>query len=134
MALPLRIQHANDPRTELMMRMKPVIQSINPMGARVLVAVYKPDDDAKTKSGLILVSKTTDEYRWQGKVGLVLALGPIAFTEDATHTWGDRIPKVGDWVCFNIGDTRSADTSVGMVRFIEDTEVLAIVSDPDAVY
>lgn len=44
---------------------------------RCLVATYI--NPAVTKGGIIIPGKTQEEDRWQGKVGLLLAVGPSAF-------------------------------------------------------
>lgn len=134
MAVPLQIVHKTDPGQALLEQTRDFAQNIMVLGSRVLVAVYEPPENARTASGIFLPTKTTEEYKYQGKSALVIGLGPIAFEEDASHRWGDVKPKIGDWVCFNVGDTRGADTKSGRVRFVEDTEVLAILSGPDLVY
>jgi hypothetical protein len=64
-------------------------------GNQVLIAVYCPP--AETKSGFLIGSQTTLESVWQGKVGLIIKIGPDAFPETAA-TFGGNPPKPGDWV------------------------------------
>src|SRR6185437_9261531 len=91
-----------DPREEIREELKDVLHKVEPLGAQVLVAVFERPE--KTAGGLILTEKTRKEDGYQGKVGLVLKAGPIAFDEDDQHRFGDRIPQEDDWVLFSVGD------------------------------
>lgn len=128
----LKMVHAVNPREVLNEKTVAFISRVKPLGARVLVATYlRPP---KTAGGIIIPDKSRDEDRWQGKVGLVVAFGPLAFTEDADHRWGDVKPKIGDWVLTNIGDTRRLDVGDNPCRFVEDVNIQAIIDDPDMVW
>ncbi len=128
----LKMVHERDPKEALMEAAGPFAAKLTPIGARVLVATYiRPE---KTTSGIILTDKYRQEDEYQGKVGLILKMGPLAFTEDDSHQWGGVVPKVGDWVVMNIGDTRRLTMGDNPCRFIEDVSVQAITTDPDAVY
>lgn len=128
----LKMVHAVDPRQTLNDKTKAFIAKVKPLGARVLIATYlRPE---KTGGGIILTEKYRDDDRWQGKSGLVVALGPLAFKEDENHLWGDLKPKVGDWVLVNIGDTRKLDVGDNPCRFVEDVHVQAIIDDPDVAW
>lgn len=100
----------------------------------VLVALWEGDE----KIGSILVpDKIKDENIYQGKTGLIIALGHLAFTRDETHVWGERVPQVGDWVVFRISD------GIPLVlggregqhcRLLNEMKVRMIIDSPDAVY
>jgi hypothetical protein len=49
--------------------------------SQVLVMGYTPAE--RTKGGIILTARARDEDRFQGKIGLVVAMGPGAFKDDA---------------------------------------------------
>src|SRR3984893_6300443 len=70
--------------------------------SQVLVAGYvRP---GKTKGGIFLTDKAVEEDRWQGNVGLVIALGKGAFKDDGVAQFhGDKL-KVGDWVMYTPAD------------------------------
>lgn len=109
-------------------------------GDRVLVATYvRPE---KTKGGIYMVDKTREEDLHQGKTGLVIALGQHAFKDK--DYWGGNPPTVGDWVAYNIQDTRrlvlvspdapsTADARIEC-RIMPDTVIQGIVDDPTVVY
>lgn len=137
------VVRADDPRkTAIWDDIDPWIDNILPLGTEVLVCVYKESETLGIKGldGNYLVKTDTAkaEYKFQGKVGMVVAMGDAAFVEDATHRWGDRKPKVGDWVIANVSEGWPCDIgpkSYGKdrFRFIEDVNVKSIVLDPDLV-
>lgn len=132
MAHAIAMIHEDDPKAALLDSLKPFLPSVRVLGARVLVAVYvRPN---MTKSGLFLTAKTTDEDRYQGKVGLVLAMGPIAFEDDASHRFGTVKPKVGDWVVLSVGDTFAFEMGERRMRSVEDVDVHLIIDNPDAIW
>jgi len=143
MAHALASVHETDPRQEIMDALSPTIDQMEVMGARVLLGVYVRSSTVKTASGTVfhLPDSARDEDKYQGKVGLVLKMGPLAFTEDATHKWGGCVPKIGDWVHVQVYETKpfEAMTTQGFkdnnhrCRFVEDVDILAVLKQPDIV-
>lgn len=134
MPLPLRVVHTTDPKQDIIDDVGSFINGIEPLGAGVLLVMYergKQKGDVRTAGGIIVPETQTGtlrEDKFQGKVGLVMALGPLAFQEDATHQWGGNTPKVGDWVMINVGDTYSFDLpNDRRARIAEDVNVKAKV-------
>lgn len=128
----LEMVHDTDPRKEIEDSLSPYLDEIEVMGARVLIGVYvRP---SRTRGGIIIADSTRNEDNYQGKIGLVLKLGPLAFTADATHDWGDRAPKVGDWVLFRVGDTHPLIIGDRACRLAEDVAIQAVVGRPDMVF
>ena len=67
----------------------------------VLVATYVPGE----KIGSIIVpDKTLAENRFQGKMGLVLKCGPLAFKDDENVKFGGISIEPHDWVLFRPSD------------------------------
>ena len=133
MAAALKMVHAEDPKKVVLAKLKGAVASITVLGDKVLVASYARPD--KTAGGILLVDKTRDEEKYQGKTGLIVAMGPLAFVEDADHHWNaSRTPKIGDWILFNIGDTRRLLIREADCRILSDVNVHAIISDPDDIY
>jgi co-chaperonin GroES (HSP10) len=129
MATAIQMVHARDPREELWLDVEPYLADITVLGARVLVAVYvRPE---QTKSGILLPAQTRHEDVYQGKVGLVLKCGPLAFQDDATHRFGNQVPTVGDWVVFSVGDTFGMELGKRRCRTVEDVDVHLIINRPD---
>ena len=133
MAQPLRVIHDRDPREVISEQVGDILNEIAPLGAGVLLVMYKRPN--KTASGIFLSDKTVDEDKYQGKVGLVAKLGPLAFEEDENHHWGGRVPAIGDWVMVNVGDAWGFDLpNDRRARIIDDVNVKAILQQPDVVW
>lgn len=107
----------------------PHVRLVNPF--EVLVGIYKRPE--KTAGGLILTDKTRGEDIWQGKIGLVLKVGRLAFTEDTENHW-DTIPKLGDWVALRVGDTWQLILGEQNCRMVRDQHVRFVIDSPDVVY
>lgn len=93
---------------------------------------------AKTTGGLWLPDQTQAEDRWQGKVGLVLAMGPTCFADDDINKFGGSHAAVGDWVVTRAVDgheIKLGNRSEGVIcKIIRDTHVEMVVKDPDQVF
>ena len=113
----------------------------------VLVATYvRPPRIMKRADGteyeFQYTDKTLMEDRFQGKVGLVLKCGPMAFKDDGATKFGDFSVEPGDWVLYRNSDAweffikdMTGDKNDGLpVRLIEDIFIKARVSDPALVY
>ena len=117
MGAPVRVLHKDNPVEEIWRDLGWLIDGLNPLGAEVMLVMYERvgQGESKTAGGIILPdvkggSATEDKY--QGKAGLIVKMGPIAFEDDASHKFGDKKPKVGDWVIININETLSFDVPV----------------------
>ena len=131
----MRMDHERDPKLDLIEDSKDAVEFIHPQGSLVLIAVYvrggKFGKDQKTAGGIIIPDNTKDEDRHQGKIGVILKCGPLAFTNDETHKWKNP-PKVHDWVIFRVGDTFPFIVGERTYRFAEDVDLRAIwTGSPD---
>ena len=104
---------------------------------QVLVAVYERPE--MTSKGLILTAKTLEEDRYQGKVGLVVKKGELAFKDDAKYKFGGFNPSVGDWVHFRAVDGspfifNDGSTDGKLCRIFDDTDINGILDQPDKIY
>ena len=134
--------HESDPKQDILDLVSDSVSRLKILGARVLVSVYvRPQSIKLGSSKLLLPDKVRDEDRYQGKVGLVLAMEPLAFHEYASHRFGDVIPKVGDWVQFRVPEsfpfellTSDGRSEKSRARYIEDVDIWAILDNPDLVY
>lgn len=120
-------------REKLLADLGPTVEKMKLQRNRCLVASYiKP---AVTKGGIIIPTTSGEEDRWQGKVGLLIAVGPSAFNydevadaiqkaEQAAYEDGEgeptdealaaalegalescNVPRVGDWVAYRTSET-----------------------------
>ena len=128
----MEMVHDADPAEELSAK----VGNINDFplfGSNVLVAIYERPN--KTKGGVYLADVTRAEDLYQGKVGLIMKLGPLAFTED--HDRGVVFPvtaKVGDWIVFRTSDTWQLAINKVPCRMMADVAVRMIVPAPDKVF
>jgi len=108
------------------------IEDIEVFNNQVLVAVYiRPE---KTKGGIIRVAQTLAEDKIQGKVGLVIKKGPIAFLEDGGLWFQGVTINLGDWVYFRPSDGWALTINGAICRILEDVNVKGRVQHPDQVY
>lgn len=128
----LLADHQVDPKKEIWDRVQPYLGQIEVIGARLLIAIYQRPE--KTKGGIIITQKTQGEDVWQGKVGLVLKMGPLAFTSDEKATFLPPLPLIGDWVAVRVGDTWQAIIGEQHVRMVEDVDVRLILQQPDIIF
>lgn len=128
---PMIMQHEVDPADQLKKDLGD-LSKVEVFNNQLLVAVYiRPQ---KTKSGIILTDKTTDEDRFQSKIGLVVKKGPSAF-DDSTGEWfkGVSIDE-SDWIIFRPSDGWSITVNGVLCRLIEDVNVKGRVKHPDQIW
>lgn len=108
------------------------------LGDRVLVATYIEPE--KTAGGIIMPQARVEESRFQGKVGLVLAIGPTAFRYEGGYEWEGPKPVAGDWVMYFPSNARefflggSKDRGGVSCRQISADLIEAIVANPNSIY
>jgi co-chaperonin GroES (HSP10) len=134
----LTAMHTRDPRIDIFKRVGD-LKWFNLRVNQILCAVYvRPDE---TAGGIILPDKVVDEDRYQGKVGLVLKLGPMAFvSDDNTKFAADDKVKVGDWVVYRASDgwqlTLASQYSRDnqLCRIFVESDIRAVITAPDQVW
>lgn len=125
------MKHDRDPKEEIWTEIGD-LSVIDLLYAQVLVAVYRRP--SQTKSGVLLADVTKEEDLYQGKVGLVVKLGPMSFQDTDEVTFGDLRPKVGDWVLFRASDGWPLDIYKTRCRVLHDTAIRAILQQPDIIF
>lgn len=86
--------------------------------------------------------KTLAEDRFQGKIGLVLKVGPTAFVDGGGKWYGDITVEVGDWVMYRPSDgielfikDHSGNDNDGLpCRLFTDDAILGRVTSPTLIY
>jgi co-chaperonin GroES (HSP10) len=141
MAQPLQLLHSRDPGEEIVADSSAILNGFRIRPTDVLLVMYqreKIQGDKRTAGGIFIPDNgagTLREDAYQGKVGVVMKVGSIAFTTDDDHNWGDFVPKPGDWVVVNVGDTFSFDLPNGRrARVVDENLVRAIIPQPDLVW
>lgn len=131
--------HEEDPR-EVILKQVGDLEGVHIYGGDMLVATYKRPE--KTKSGIILTDKHREEDKHQGKVGLVVKMGPTCYIDADGNKFRDI--NVGDWVVFHPSDgwrvtlntLKHAISSEDTVdcRVIGEQFIRMSVDHPDLIY
>jgi hypothetical protein len=146
-AQPLQLRHDVDPKQEIVADSAELLDSFAIRPYDVLLVMYQREliaGDKRLKSGIFLSDNgvgTLREDSYQGKVGLVMKVGSLAFTDEEDHKWEGFTPQVGDWVVINVGDTFGFELPAALgrtqgrkVRIVDENLVRAIVPEPDVVW
>jgi hypothetical protein len=99
---------------------------------RVMVATYV--EPAITSGGIMLPPKTLDESRFQGKAGLLIAKGPLAFKWDDPEGLESPEPEIGDWIFYRASDTFECGFAGVYCRMIFDDMVIGKVESPELIF
>ena len=116
------------------------ISEFEPTLNYVLVGTYVRSE--KTKGGIIKGGdRTRAEDRFQGKIGLVLKLGPSVNALDRKAILGGSPLAVGNWVMYRTSDANEFffvdakhELEGSSARVIEDVLIMARVADPESIY
>lgn len=115
---------------------EPHLASFDVWHNQVLVAHF-----VRNKIGsLIVAAQTQKEDQFQGKVGLVLKLGPSAFVEEPGVKFYGVKAKVGDWVLYRNSDGFPLDfcppgsTEKILCRLVGDADLKGSLARPDMVW
>jgi co-chaperonin GroES (HSP10) len=136
-----RIGAGDDPRHTLIAAIgQNNIDNYEPALNLVLVATYVRSE--KTKGGIIIGGdKTRAEDRFQGKIGLVLKLGPSVNKSERAKLFDGRPLAAGDWIMYRASDAHEfffidANSSLDgcSARLIEDGLIMGRVTEPEAIY
>ena len=125
------MDHINDPVKEVWDSVGD-ISTVDLMFNQVLIGIYQRPN--KTKGGLFLSDKTLEEDLYQGKVGLVLKIGPTAFVDDGDSKFYGQKIAVNDWIVFRPSDGWQLKLNGKACRVLQDVHVKARVAAPDVVY
>jgi len=128
---PMLMQHDVDPKDDLLKQVGN-LSGVDIFNNAVLVALYvRPQ---KTKSGIILTDKYTDEDRIQGKAGLIIKMGNAAFVDDGGNWFKDAKIGLHDWVIFRPSDGWPVSVNGVSCRLIDDTAIRGKIDAPDRIW
>ena len=101
-----------------------------PTGWRLLVLPHR--GQGKTKGGVILSDKIVEEAQIATNVGLVLAMGPDAYSDKERFPNGPWCKK-NDWVIFARYAGSRLNIEGGELRILNDDEILGTTDDPESI-
>lgn len=102
------------------------------LGDLVLVATYiRPE---KTIGGIIRPIDNIKEDEFQGKVGLVLKAGPLAFADWEEESERGQAAIPGTWVVYAIKDGWAVTVNGAPCRLVPYERIRMKISNPDLVF
>jgi co-chaperonin GroES (HSP10) len=126
------ISKSADPKAAILAAVEPSLPNVEVMYNMVLVATYiRPE---KTSGGIIRPDTNVQEDVWQGKVGLVVKLGPNAFKDDSDFTFSGQEADVGEWCVYKVGDAWSLNIGGVPCRLVRDSNIRMKITDPNVVF
>jgi len=128
--------YRNDPRGFLLDRVALWLPKIKVFHNWVITATYWMPDYLATATGekIYLPDRTHDEALWQGKIGLVIAKGKLAFVDDDHINFQGQNVEIGDWVFYDIMEGRQFTIERVHCRRLKDTQLVGTIEDPRIVY
>ena len=131
----INVEHKTDPAKVIRDRIGPLPEGVVQF-SNILVAIYQPPIVEKTGGGVILAQtlqkEDVNEYLWQGKVGLIVAMGPQAYVDDDNYKFHGIKNKVGDWVWFQPSDGQACDVNEVFCRVFESERFIrGVIPHPD---
>lgn len=124
--------YALDPHKAIVDFVTPFLDKIQIGPAKILVATFRQPE--KTAGGLIKTPKFLDEDMFQGITGLVLKVGPLAFSNDKRLDFGGFDVKPFQWVIYKPENGRATEFRGLHCRIIEDVNIDALVADPELLW
>ena len=101
-----------------------------PTGYRILILPFTLPE--VTKGGIHIAKATLDKERLATVVGYVVAMGPDAYGDLNKFPEGAWCNE-GDWVIFGRYAGARFQIEGGDMRLLNDDEILATISDPEAI-
>lgn len=121
---------------EIVTGIGPALDGIEVFHNHILVGIYMAGTVKDLGNGqmLYIPEKTADEDKFQGKVGVVLKMGPMAFVNDARNDFKGQVIDPGDWLLYRVSDGFPLDINGVHCRLLPDVDVKARVLDPTTIY
>jgi hypothetical protein len=88
----------------------------------------------KTPGGIIRPGDNVKEDEWQGKVGLVLKKGPLAWSEWESEEERGSNARIASWVVFAVKDGWQFQINDVPCRLIPYERIRMRISDPNLVF
>lgn len=144
------LSKSGDQKSDILAAIVPYLEQISPIyGNDVLTATYIEPE--QTVGGIYLPEARLKESVYQGKVGLVLALGIDAFkyregydffcrrADETDLQYSSRLleltPKQGDWVFYRpVGNLWKCTIAGFACQFVKDSEIKGRVTNPNAIF
>lgn len=130
-----KISRASDPKKGLLDAIGlAAIAGYTVLEDDVLLATYVRNE--KTSGGIFIPSTSKQEDRFQGKVGLILKCGPLAFKYDksGSYEYTGTPPKVNEWVVYRPSDGWEISLNGVSCRIIRAAMLRGVVTNPETIW
>jgi hypothetical protein len=129
-------EYKTNPRQFMLDRCALFMKNMEVFHNWVITATYYLPDHLDVAGGhkIYLPDSTHDEALWQGKVGLVIGKGPLAFRDSPHIDFCGQNIEIGDWVQYDILEGRQFTIDQVHCRRLKDTQIVMRVGDPRLVY
>lgn len=121
---------AADPRQAILDKLGDVLDHFEVFKGMVLVATYTRET-VGTSGRILAAAKTQLEDEYQGRVGLVLKVGPLAFKNTKDIDFGGVSVEQGDWVFYTPANGIGTKIRGVHCRLLDDVNIDGVVDDPD---
>ncbi len=134
----VEVIHKDDPKQALLKQIGTIPDGLVQF-SRILVALYVPPTVEKTAGGVHLPDSLSkeelQEYLWQGKVGLIVAMGERAYESDDSVNFHGTRNNIGDWVWYRPSDGDRVEVNEVQCRIFEcERFIRGRVPHPDYIW
>lgn len=126
----IAMKHDEDPKQKILRELGD-ISHVEVFNDRVLVAIYEPS--GMTKGGIITSLKTDIESKYQGKVCLILKVGPMCNIGDKASLRGGEL-EPGDWIAVRSSDGWQVDINKKLCKLLAEDTIHMRIPDADIVW
>lgn len=110
----------------------PALKGYKVCGTDVLFVTYIEPET--TSGGIIKAQQSQQEILFQGTVGLVVGLGPLAFKYDSKgFEWAGEPAKIGDWIVVRFADCWEIHIAGMSCRLIDPENIRGIIDTPEII-
>lgn len=126
-----RLSRATDPKQAILDAVGD-LSTFDIFHNQILVVTYvRPEI---TAGGIIRPNDNVDEDEYQGKVGLVVKIGPTAFLDNDDEDFQGQNLNVGDWVVYRTGDGWQLTIRGTACRILTDRTIRMRTKNPGDIF
>lgn len=101
-------------------------------GTDVLFVTYIEPE--RTGGGIYKSDRSQQEILFQGNVGLVVGMGPLAFKYDSRgFAWEGDAAKINDWIVVRFADCWEIHIDGVSCRFVDPENIRGIIETPEII-
>lgn len=129
-------QYRDDPKAFLLFRMS-LLMPLKVYHNWIITATYylpKWDYLGNTDFKFERPETVHNNALWEGKVGLVIGKGPMAFLDDEHVAFHGQNVEIGDWIQYDIMEGRQFTLDQVHCRRLKDTQLVMQIPDPRLIY